>query len=76
MLWTMDTANPTRDESTRVSRSETVAARQQRIAREAELIAQARTSAAAGRTVPEEQVDAWIDSLNTDRELPPPRSGR
>jgi len=76
MLCCMDTANPTRDESTRASRSETAAARQRRIAHEAELIAQARASAVAGRTVSEEQVDAWIDSLNTDRELPPPRSGR
>lgn len=60
--------------STRVSRPETATARQSRIAHEAELIAQARASAAAGRTVSEEQVDAWIDSLNTDHEHPPPRS--
>lgn len=43
---------------------------------EAERLARARASAAAGRTVPEAEVDAWIDSLGTNRELPPPRSGR
>jgi predicted transcriptional regulator len=72
----MDTGNPTRDKSTRVSRSQTPSGRQRRIAREAELIAQARASAAAARTVSEEQVDAWIDSLGTGHELPPPSSGR
>lgn len=50
--------------------------RQRRIAHEAELIAGTRASAAAGRTVSEAQVDAWIDSLGTDHEQPPPRSGR
>jgi predicted transcriptional regulator len=52
------------------------AANRRRIAREAALIAQARASAAGGRTVSQEQVDAWIDSLGTDHELPPPRSDR
>jgi len=28
----------------------------------------------AGRTVPHEEVAAWIDSLGTDRELPMPQS--
>jgi predicted transcriptional regulator len=76
MLCYMDTGNRTRGRSTRVSHSQTAAARQRHIAREAELIAQARASAAAARTVSEEQVDAWIDSLGTDHELPPPSSGR
>jgi hypothetical protein len=42
---------------------------------EAERIAEARASAAAGRIVSSEAVDAWIDSLGTDHELPPPRPG-
>jgi predicted transcriptional regulator len=50
--------------------------RQCRIAREAEMIAEARASAAAGRMVSSEEVDAWIDSLDTNHELPAPRSGR
>ena len=55
---------------------ETEADRQRRIAREAAMIAEARASAAAGRVVSSEEVDAWIDSLDTDHELPAPRSGR
>jgi predicted transcriptional regulator len=51
-------------------------ARRLRLAREAEMIAEARADAAAGRVVSEAAVDAWIDSLGTDHELPPPRSGR
>jgi predicted transcriptional regulator len=46
------------------------------IAAEAKLIAVARASAANGRTVASDQVDAWIDSLGTNHELPPPKSGR
>jgi predicted transcriptional regulator len=55
---------------------ETEAERQRRIAWEAARIAEARASAAAGRVVSSEEVDAWIDSLDTEHELPPPRSGR
>jgi predicted transcriptional regulator len=74
MLGGMDSADPAHDESTRAARSETAAARQRRITHEAELISQARASVAAGRTVSEEEVDAWIDSLKTEHELPPPHS--
>ena len=55
---------------------ETEADRRTRISWEAERIAEARACVAAGRVVSSEQVDAWIDSLGTDHELPPPRSGR
>ena len=55
---------------------ETKAARRVRLAYEAERIAQAKASAAAGRVVSEEEVDAWIDSLGTGHELPAPRAGR
>lgn len=52
------------------------AATRRRIAWEAGRIAEARASAASGRVVSSEEVDAWIDSLDTDHELPAPRSGR
>ena len=71
----MDTA-PRPTDRTQTARFETEAERQGRLAREAELIAKARASAAAGRVVSSEEVDAWIDSLDTDNELPPPHSGR
>jgi predicted transcriptional regulator len=61
---------------TQTARFEAEAERQRRLAREAELIAETRASAAAGRVVSSEEVDAWIDSLDTDHELPPPHSGR
>ncbi len=50
--------------------------RQRRIAWEAEMIAEADADIAAGRLVDEAEVDAWIDSLGTDHELPVPYSGR
>jgi predicted transcriptional regulator len=40
------------------------------------MIAQARASVAAGRIVDEAEVDAWIDSIGTDHELPVPYYGR
>ncbi len=77
----MDTMNPktTMDAETGYPprpETETVAERQARIAWEAERIAEARASVAAGRVVSSEQVDAWINSLGTEHELPVPRSGR
>ena len=72
----MDTANRTLNDDTNTEHSETEAERRRRLALEAEMIAEARASAAAGRVVSAEQVDAWIDSLDTDDELPAPRSGR
>jgi predicted transcriptional regulator len=57
-------------------RKETAEAKAQRIAREAEMIAEARASVAAGRVVSLEAVSAWVDSLGTDHELPLPQSGR
>ncbi len=63
-------------ETGRAPRPETETERHARIAWEAARIAEADSSIAAGRTVPEEAVDAWIDSLGTEHELPAPRSGR
>jgi len=55
---------------------ETAAERQARLAWEAERIAEADADIAAGRLIDESEMDAWIDSIGTDHELPPPRSGR
>ena len=54
---------------------ETAEEKAERIAREAVMIAEARASVAAGRVVSFEAVSAWIDSLGTDHELPPPHLG-
>ncbi len=70
----MDSTNPARGKPASTPRPETTSARRQRIDREAALLAQARASAAAGRTVSDTQVDAWIDSLDTDNPLPMPQS--
>jgi hypothetical protein len=57
-------------------RDETAAEQESRLAREAEMIAEARASVAAGRTVSLEAVTAWVDSWDTDNELPPPHLSR
>ena len=51
---------------------ETEAERQSRLAREAEGIARARSSIAAGFYATSAEVRAWIDSLGTDNPLPVP----
>ncbi len=55
---------------------ETPAARRSRLAWEAEKIAEARAQAAAGQTISLEAVQAWVDSWDTDHELPPPQPGQ
>ena len=50
--------------------------RRRQVAWEAEMIAEADADIAAGRLIDEADVDAWLDSIGTDHELPPPRSGR
>ena len=57
-------------------RAETAPDRERRLTWEAAGIARARASVAAGRVVEEAAVDAWIDSLGTEHELPVPFSGR
>jgi predicted transcriptional regulator len=71
----MDTV-PRPDDREDTLTPETEAERQRRLAWEAAGIARARASIAAGRLVSSEEVDAWIDSLDTDHELAAPRSGR
>jgi len=55
---------------------EAEAARRRRIAHEAELLAEARADIAAGLFIDEAKVNAWIDSIGTDHELPPPYPNR
>jgi hypothetical protein len=55
---------------------EAAATKGRRLAHEAKMIAEARASVAAGRTVSLESVTAWVDSWDTDHELPPPHSNR
>ncbi len=71
----MDTV-PLPDDRTPDARVETEAEKQRRLAWEAEMIAEADADIAAGRLVDSAEIDAWIDSIGTDHELPPPRSGR
>lgn len=52
--------------------SETEVERQARLVWEATGIAEARASLDAGFYVDANDVDAWIDSIGTDCELPPP----
>jgi len=66
----MDTV-PTPGEAT----TETEADRQRRIAWEAERIAEARAELDAGLYVDAAEIDAWIDSIDTDHERPVPYSG-
>lgn len=51
---------------------ETETERQSRLAREAEGIARARASIAAGYYATSAEVNAWIDSLGTNNPLPVP----
>jgi hypothetical protein len=55
---------------------ETEAERQRRFAWETERIAEADAEIAAGFYVDSDDVDAWIDSIGTDHELPVPYTRR
>jgi predicted transcriptional regulator len=50
--------------------------RQRRLAWEAAGIAEADAEFAAGLYVDADEIDAWIDSVGTDHELPPPGTRR
>jgi predicted transcriptional regulator len=52
--------------------AETDEERQRRLAWEAEMIAEAEADFAAGYYVDGDEVDAWLRSIGTDNELPPP----
>ena len=72
----MDTVNPASGESADTPDPETEAERQRRLAWEAEGIAAAEASLAAGLYVDADDIDAWIDSIGTDHELLPPPTRR
>ena len=63
---------PRPSDSTEALCSETEAERQRRLAREAEGIARARASVAAGYYATSAEVKTWIESLGTDNPLPVP----
>ncbi len=67
----MDTA-PRPNDSAQAAHSETEDERHARLAWEAEGLAHARASIAAGYYVTAAEVNAWIDSLGTDNPLPVP----
>ena len=55
---------------------ENEAERQARLAWEAEGVAKARAELDAGCYVDADEIDAWIDSIGADHELPPPPTRR
>ena len=57
-------------------RPEPPEARRLRLAWEAEMIAEARAQVAAGQTISLGAMQAWVDSWDTDHELPPPEPGQ
>ena len=67
----MDTV-PRPDDRRDTLSAESKAARPRRLAQEAEGIAEARAQVEAGFYVDAAEVDAWIDSIGTHHELPPP----
>jgi predicted transcriptional regulator len=71
----MDTTPPSGDR-TKPARFARAADTRRRLAREAEMIAEADADIAAGRVVEAAEVDAWIDSIGGDHERPVPYSGR
>jgi predicted transcriptional regulator len=71
----MDTV-PRPDDRADPPAPETEVERQRRIAWEAAGIAEAEASLAAGFYVDADEIDAWIDSIGTDHQLPPPPTRR
>jgi hypothetical protein len=59
----------------RIPRQEIPDPTARRLASETGMIADARASVAAGQTCSLEAVTAWVNSWDTDHELPPPHSG-
>jgi hypothetical protein len=72
----MDTINPTPNGGDGTPEPQTEAEKQGRLAREAEMIAEARAELDAGLYVNVAEVDAWIDSICIEHELPLPRTRR
>jgi predicted transcriptional regulator len=72
----MDTRPSIQDDDRYEPQDETTEERTRRLAREDKAIDEALVSAAAGRTVSFEAVREWVNSWDTDHELPPPSSRR
>jgi predicted transcriptional regulator len=58
------------------SPAESEAEKQRQFAWETEMIAEADADIAAGRLIDATDIDAWLDSIGTDHELPPPEPRR
>lgn len=71
MFRAMDNA-PLPGDNAQSPRLDSEAERRRRLAWEAERIAEARAELDAGLFVDSAEVDAWIDSIGTDHELPAP----
>ncbi len=69
----MDTMN---SDSGHAAHPETEAEQQARIVFEAAGIAEARAELDAGLYVDADEIDAWIDTIGSDHELPPPTRHR
>ena len=67
---------PRPDDAAQADRGESAEAQRQRLEWEAAMIAEADASIAAGRLIDASEIDAWIDSIGTDHELPPPHRAR
>jgi predicted transcriptional regulator len=72
----MDTTPPLPGDNAPAARFESVAEKHRRLADEAEMLAEARAEIAAGLAIDAAEVEAWIDSIGTERELPPPYTRR
>jgi predicted transcriptional regulator len=70
----MHTVSPAPHDRADVPRLEAEVRRQRQRTPDAAMIAEARAPASAGHVVSSEEVDAWIDSLDMDHELPAPCS--
>lgn len=64
------------DEAPQAERPETKDQERERLAWEARMIAEARAEIEAGLYVDADEIEAWIDSIGTDHELPPPPTRR
>jgi predicted transcriptional regulator len=83
----MDSVNPAPPDGSRRPRRETEAARQRRLAREVDLrdpagadrrrqlTLEGLADVDAGRLIDDDAMQAWANSLGTDRELPVPQPG-
>jgi predicted transcriptional regulator len=67
---------PHSEDSVQADRSESAEAQGRRLEWEAAMIAEADASVAAGRLIDASEIDAWIDSIGTGHELPPPHRSR